>query len=52
MASHDGFGTAKPIEVFAYDENDTLDKELSAQLQTQVQDKVNSALEGLDWEDE
>ena len=52
MAIYDGFGTAKPIEVFAYDENDSLDQELSRQLQNQVEEKVAAALQGLDWEDE
>ena len=52
VAIYDGFGTAKPIEVFAYDENDSLDQELSRQLQNQVEEKVAAALQGLDWEDE
>lgn len=52
VAIYDGFGTAKPIEVFAYDENDALDKELSDQLQRQVEERVTSALEDLDWGDE
>ena len=52
VAIYDGFGTAKPIEVFAYDENDSLEQELSRQLQNQVEEKVAAALQGLDWEDE
>lgn len=51
VAIYDGFGAAKPIEVFAYDENDTLDKNLSDQLQRQVQEKVDAALEEIDWDE-
>ena len=51
VAIYDGFGVAKPIEVFAYDENDTLDKNLSDQLQRQVQEKVDAALEEIDWDE-
>ncbi|MDO5675799.1 MAG: hypothetical protein Q4G66_12945 [bacterium] len=52
VAIYDGYGIAKPIEVFAYDENDALDKELSRHLQSQVEERVTSALQGLDWGNE
>ncbi|NLZ17900.1 MAG: hypothetical protein GX087_09250 [Desulfobulbaceae bacterium] len=51
VAIYDGFGTAKPIEVFAYDESDALDKDLSDQLQRQVQEKVGAALQEIDWDE-
>ncbi len=52
VAIYDGFGTDKPIEVFAYDENDRLDEPLSQQLQQQVAERVQAALQAHCWRDE
>ncbi len=49
VAIYDGFGQARAIEVYAYDEEDALDEKLSKQLQSEVQKKVTEAVEQGGW---
>lgn len=45
VAIYKGVGRARPIEVFAYDENDRLDEDLSRRLQQEVEQRVQEAIE-------
>lgn len=44
VAIYGGVGRAKPIEVFAYDEEGRLDEELSRRLQQEVAQQVQEAM--------
>lgn len=45
VAIYGGIGRARPIEVFAYDEDSRLDEDLSRRLQQEVEQRVREAIE-------